>query len=120
MHLWRIEDITRTPSSLTLTMPSDAVAGKPLTVTGKFTLSDGTEPGVQQLIVTRRRLGGGATQTLPAVTTAANGTFTITDAPPETGDTAYIATWEGNTNYNGSTGMVTFPVENDSSPQASR
>ncbi|MFI7128856.1 hypothetical protein ACIBQ1_24350 [Nonomuraea sp. NPDC050153] len=113
-----IEDITRTPSSLALTAPSDAVAGKPLTVTGKFTLSNGTEPGAQQLIVTRRRLGGGATQYLPAVTTAANGTFTITDTPPEAGDTTYTATWEGSTNYNGSTGTVTFPVKNDSSPQA--
>ncbi|MFI9550113.1 hypothetical protein [Nonomuraea endophytica] len=111
LHLWRIEDITRTPSSLTLTAPSAAVAGEPLTVTGKLTLSDGTDPGAQQLIVTRRRLG--VTQILPAVTTAANGTFTITDTPPEAGDTTYTATWEGDTNHNGSTGRATFPVKDD-------
>ncbi|WP_431919779.1 hypothetical protein [Nonomuraea jabiensis] len=43
------------------------------------------------------------------MTTAANGTFTITDTPPEAGDTTYTAAWEGNTNYNGSTGTVNKP-----------
>ncbi|MGW6501887.1 hypothetical protein [Nonomuraea angiospora] len=54
------------------------------------------------------------------MTTAANGTFTITDTPPEAGDTTYTAIWEGSTKYNGSTGKVTFPVKDDSSAQASR
>ncbi|MGW6495216.1 hypothetical protein [Nonomuraea angiospora] len=75
LHLWRVEDITFPASALTLTPPSGGVVNQPLTVT--------------------RRLPDGTTETLAGVTTAQDGTFTVTDTPAAGGAYTYAVLWDG-------------------------
>ncbi|MFI6803365.1 hypothetical protein [Streptosporangium canum] len=107
--LWRLESATLPASAVSLTAPPSATALEPLTVTGTLTLSGGTAPGAQPLVVTRK-LPDGTSTTLPSVTTAADGTFTITDTPPTGGTTAYAVLWDGNPEFRWSTASVTLTV----------
>src|SRR4029453_14515457 len=92
-YLWRIADATLPKSAISLTPPASATALDPMTMTGRLTLSDGTAPGAQQLVVTRT-LPDGTSTTLPA-TMAADGTFAINDTPPVSGDIRYDVSWNG-------------------------
>jgi len=107
-YLWRIAGATLPTSALTLTAPESATALQPMTITGRLTVSDGAAPGAQQLGVTRT-LPDGTTATL-AATTAADGTFTITDTPPVSGEIRYDVTWDGNATYRGSSASTTVTV----------
>lgn len=107
-YLWRIAGATLPKSAISLTAPDSATALDPMTVTGRLTLSDGTAPGAQHLDVTRT-LPDGSTTAL-SVTTAADGTFAITDTPPVSGDIRYDVSWTGNATYQASTASVTVPV----------
>jgi hypothetical protein len=91
-----------------------ATALEPLTITGQLTLSDGTAPGAQQLAVTRT-LPDGTRATLAPVTTAADGTFSVTDTPPVSGSIRYDVVWDGNATYRGSSASVTVSVAKRSS-----
>jgi YVTN family beta-propeller protein len=108
-HLWRLEGALLPASTLTLTPPSGATALEPLTVTGQLTLADGSAPGAQPLVVTRQ-LPDGTRATLDGVTTAADGTFTITDTPPVSGEIRYDVLWDGNSAFRWSTASVTITV----------
>jgi hypothetical protein len=44
------------------------------------------------------------------VTTAADGTFSVTDTPPVGGEVRYDVVWDGNATYRGSSASVTIPV----------
>jgi YVTN family beta-propeller protein len=111
--LWRVPGATLPTSAISLTGPATTTALDPLTLTGRLTLSDGAAPGAQTLTVTRRPTDGPST-TLPAVTTDADGNFTITDRPPDAGYVEYTATWAGNADYRGSSGTITVLVESRS------
>jgi YVTN family beta-propeller protein len=106
--LWRAARATVPKSALSLTAPASATALDPMTVTGRLTLADGTAPGVQPLAVTRTVPDG--TSTPLSATTAADGTFTITDSPPVSGEIRYDVSWGGTANYQGSSASVTVPV----------
>jgi hypothetical protein len=107
--LWRVEGATLPTSAIELTPPATATALEPLTITGRLTLADGTAPGAQQLAVTRT-LPDDTRATLPPVTTAADGTFSVTDTPPAGGDIRYDVAWDGNADYRGSSASVTVSV----------
>ncbi|GLX02238.1 hypothetical protein Misp02_63240 [Microtetraspora sp. NBRC 16547] len=98
LHLARLPDVTLAASSLSLTAPSTSTVLDPLTLTGRLTLSDGSAPGVQPLAVTRQR-SDGTVVSLPRVTTAEDGTFTITDAPQVVEALRYDVTWDGNSSF---------------------
>lgn len=108
-YLWRIHGATLPASSLTLTAPATATALEPLTLTGRLTFPDGSVPGAQPLVVTRR-LPDGSSGTLAGVTTAADGTFTVTDTPPVGGAVSYVVLWDGNSDFRWSRATVTVTV----------
>ncbi|YCK38335.1 hypothetical protein ACNF49_31055 [Actinomadura sp. ATCC 39365] len=107
--LWRLAGATLPASAVSLTAPPSATALEPLTVTGALTLSGGTAPGAQPLVVTRK-LPNGTSTTLPTVTTAADGTFTLTDTPPTGGAITYAALWDGSPGFRWSSTSVTLTV----------
>jgi hypothetical protein len=108
-YLWRVAGATLPTSAIALTPPATATALEPLTITGRLTLSDGTAPGVQQLAVTRT-LPDDTRATLAPVTTAADGTFSVTDTPPVAGSIRYDVAWDGNPTHRGSSESVTVSV----------
>ncbi|MEV5501923.1 hypothetical protein AB0M50_41650 [Nonomuraea fuscirosea] len=110
LRLWRLHGVTLPPSQLTLTGPSRATAYEEFTLTGRLTLSDGSAPGVQTLTLTRRSpISGSPVTPLPDVTTAADGTFTITDTQPPTKVT-YDVLWNGSTDHRWSKAHRTISI----------
>lgn len=109
VYLWRVPGATLASSAISLTADASATALEPLTIDGRLTLSDNSAPGAQQLAVTRT-LPDGTSAELPAVTTAADGTFSVTDSPPVAGSVRYTVAWDGNDTYSGSTETVTVEV----------
>ncbi|MEU8219825.1 hypothetical protein AB0C47_29125 [Micromonospora taraxaci] len=106
--LWRVADATLPTSTISLTAPASATALDPLRVTGRLTLADGSDPGAQEIQV-NRVLPDGTWATL-TTTTSADGTFTLTDIPPLSGQLRYDAYWFPSGDYHGSTASVTVPV----------
>ncbi|MFI6594677.1 hypothetical protein ACIBHX_00425 [Nonomuraea sp. NPDC050536] len=110
LHLWRLEGFTRPDSTLTLTAPADPFVNRQLALTGRLELPGEPAPGTQTLTVTRR-LPDGTSQPLDNVTTAADGSFTVTDTPTVGGEHVYTAFWGGNGGFRGSTASVTATVK---------
>jgi hypothetical protein len=98
LYLARLPDVTLAASSLNLTVPATTTVLEPLTLTGRLTLAGGSAPGAQPLTVTRQR-SDGTVATLPAVTTAEDGTFTVTDTPQAVEALRYDVTWDGNSTF---------------------
>ncbi|SDI88976.1 hypothetical protein [Nonomuraea jiangxiensis] len=94
LHLWRLPDVALPMSRLTLTTSPRVPTGTEVLITGQLTRVDGSALGAQPLKVTRR-LPGGTRERLDRVTTAADGTFTITDRPPGVGKVVYTVAWAG-------------------------
>ncbi|MGW4411743.1 hypothetical protein ACWEJ6_47515 [Nonomuraea sp. NPDC004702] len=109
LYLWRMQGVTSPESTLAMTAPSDAKVDEPLTIAGRLALPDGTAPGAQPLSVTRR-LPDGATTRLPAVTTAEDGGFTVTDTSRIGGAIQYDVVWDGDSDYRWTTASVTVTV----------
>lgn len=102
VYLWRLPDVDLPASTLTLTAPYTADAVAPLTLTGQLTLTDGSAPGEQRVKVARRLEsldGNGPSEPVAEVTTATDGTFTLTDALPTAGNFRYEAVWDGTTEH---------------------
>lgn len=108
-HLWRLHGALLPASTLTLTAPPQGTALEPLTLTGRITPADGSTPGAQPLVVTRRHPDGTSAK-LEDVTTAADGTFTITDAPAVGGTIRYDVLWDGDSDFRWSTASVAVTV----------
>ncbi|MEV4299076.1 hypothetical protein [Microbispora rosea] len=102
LYLWWLDNVFLPSTTMTLTPPSTGTANEPLTLTGRLTLPGGAAPGAQPIVVMRNRPDDGTVTTLPSVTTAEDGTFTVTDVPPTSGDFTYRVIWEGDSNYRGS------------------
>ncbi|MFI6928111.1 hypothetical protein ACIBIZ_49865 [Nonomuraea spiralis] len=111
--LWRVHKATLPSSKLTLTGPLQPTKGDPITLTGQLTLSSGPGAGAQTLSVSRRP-GSNRPVALPDVTTAADGTFTFSDTPPDAGPTTYQVTWDGGTTGRGSTAYKLVVVRSPS------
>ncbi|TXK42438.1 WD40 repeat domain-containing protein [Nonomuraea sp. C10] len=109
LSLWRLHDVTLPSSTLTLAAAPGGTAREPLDLTGQLAFADGTTPGVRPLTVTRT-LPDGTSAELSAVTTTADGTFTITDTPPVGGQITYTVRWEGGAGHRWSKASVTTAV----------
>lgn len=109
LYLWRLHDVTLPASTLTLTAEPGGAAQQPLTLTGRLAFDDGTVPGAQPLAVTRTLPDGTSTE-LPSATTAADGTFTITDTPPIGGELTYTVLWNGDESHRWSKASLTTAV----------
>ncbi|WP_433355693.1 hypothetical protein ACQP25_17440 [Microtetraspora malaysiensis] len=110
VYLWRLGGALLQGSALTLTAPSASVALKPFTVTGRLTRADGAAPGAQPLVVTLR-LPNGTTETVPGVTTAADGTFSITYTASVAGAISYDVLWDGDADFRWSRASLTVTVD---------
>ncbi|WP_433436137.1 hypothetical protein [Nonomuraea sp. CA-141351] len=106
---WRDVRVSKVSTMIDLTPSAPATALEPLTLSGTLTLANGADPGEQPLVVTRL-MSNGTRETLPAMTTAADGTFTINDTPPIGGNTQYDVRWSGNLTYEAATGLKTVAV----------
>ncbi|MFI6512512.1 YncE family protein [Streptosporangium sp. NPDC050855] len=109
LHLWRLQDVNLPASTLTLAVGPGATAQQPLTLAGRLAFDDGTVPGAQPLTVTRTLPDGTSTE-LPSVTTAADGTFTVTDTPPIGGKYTYTVLWKGDESHRWSRASLTTAV----------
>ncbi|NUT45527.1 MAG: hypothetical protein HOV86_36605 [Thermoactinospora sp.] len=109
MHLWRLPYSPYHASTLTLTAPSEATALKQLTFSGRLTLSTGAPPGAQTLEL-YRWLPDGTSRPFQEITTAADGTYQFSDAPPSTGAFKYQVYWPGNSWFRGSGSSVTVTM----------
>src|SRR5262249_44258950 len=80
---------TVTAAAATLSAPSIAVAGVPLTLTGSLTLSNGAAlPSGTTMTITRTGPDGQVTPLSPP-TPVTDGSFTMTDTPPAAGSYSY-------------------------------
>ena len=78
-------------SALTLTGPSTAGITKPVTLKGSLTLGGVAAPAGTAVTV-KRTVSGGADQTF-SLTTAADGSYSLTDTPPALGQYTYTASY---------------------------
>jgi hypothetical protein len=85
---------TVTRSTLSLSQPSTAVAGVPVTLSGTLALSTGAPPA-GSIVSIVGKAPDGSTETTAQVTVAADGSFTVTDTPPAAGTYTYAATYSG-------------------------
>lgn len=83
-------------ATITLTSPGVVTFGDNVTLAGKMSLTTGAPLTGTGLTVVRTETGSTATKTFP-VSTAANGSFTVTDSRPAIGKYTYTATYDGNT-----------------------
>ncbi|MEU8205243.1 hypothetical protein [Streptosporangium sp. NPDC049046] len=109
MHLWRLPPSPYHSSTLSLTAPSKVTALKQSTFSGRLTLSSGPPPGVQTLEL-HSWLPDGTPRPFQEITTAADGTYRFTDAPPSIGAFKYQVYWPGNSWFRGSGSSVTVTV----------
>jgi hypothetical protein len=81
-------------AAVTLTGPSTDIAGNSLTMTGTVMLPAGTPPPAGATVtVTATAAGSSTPVTLPTVSTAADGTFTLSDTPTAPGTYTYTASY---------------------------
>jgi YVTN family beta-propeller protein len=85
---------TVTASAISLSGPAKIVRGHSVTISGKLALTVGQPPAGSQITITRK-LSGSAAVTSWTRTTAANGTFSLTDTPPDLGTYTYTAAYAG-------------------------
>lgn len=106
------------PSTLSLTGPATAKRGQAITLTGTL---GGPSPytGGQTLQVTRIDPANPGGVALPDLTTAANGSFSITDTPPkanvDTGTVTYQVSYAGDAHLSASTASFSVTVHYDNS-----
>jgi hypothetical protein len=108
-----ITDPEQVASTLSLTGPATAKRGQAITLTGTL---GGTSPytGGQTLQVTRIDPADPDGVALPDVTTAANGSFSITDTPPkadvDSGTVTYQVSYAGDVHLSASTASFSVTV----------
>jgi hypothetical protein len=105
-----IDHPTLIRSTLGLAGPSIAYITKSVTLTGQLTLSTGATPPAGTPITIARSVAGGTTIKNFTVTTAANGSFTLTDTPPAQGTYTYAANYGGSTTIAPATASHTVTV----------
>lgn len=98
------------PSTLTLTGPSTANLGQAVALTGSLAIGSGTVPPAGTPIsITRSQAGTTSVQDF-SVTTAADGSFSLTDTPPGGGQYTYTASYAGTATTAPATASVTVTV----------
>lgn len=86
--------VTKAVPVITLTAPSTANYTKSFTLTGSLTATGVPLPSGSTVTVTRSLVTGGQSKSF-TVPVGANGTFTLSDAPPVDGKFAYTASYPG-------------------------
>jgi hypothetical protein len=89
--------VAKHASSLTLSGPTEGIAGKPLRFNGAVNPGGpAPRPGSSLTVLrTVSNRNGTVTTTLPAVPLAADGSFSFTDTPTQGGQYTYTAQWPG-------------------------
>ena len=86
--------VTLIPASLTLTGPSTAAIGHSVTLTGSLTLGGAAAAAGTAVTISRSETGSTTVKDFN-VTTAAGGSFSLTDTPPGAGQFTYTASYAG-------------------------
>jgi YVTN family beta-propeller protein len=100
---------TVTASAISLSGPAKVVRGHGVTISGKLALTVGQPPAGSQITITRT-LSGSSGVTRWTRTTASNGTFSLSDTPPDLGTYTYTATYAGTAATQASTASHTVSV----------
>jgi hypothetical protein len=90
---WALHVYSDPAAAMTLTGPSADIAGNSLTLTGTATLPNGTPPPAGATITVTRTAAGTTPVTLAPVSTAADGTFSLSDTPTAPGTYTYAASY---------------------------
>jgi hypothetical protein len=112
-----ITDPVQNPSTITLTGPGTVKHGTPVTLTGTLGTLGGPASfaGGQTLTVTRTDPAEPDGVALPDVTTAADGSFSITDTPPKLhanqGTVTYQVSYAGDAHLTASAAAVSVTVQ---------
>ncbi len=96
-------------SGVNLTAPQKAVAGYGVTLSGTLYLGPATAPAGIPVTITRT-LDGSSKTVQFSLTTAADGTFTVTDVPQALGTYTYTARYAGDSTYAPSSAAATVAV----------
>ncbi|MEU7846316.1 hypothetical protein AB0B74_10135 [Micromonospora parva] len=94
--------VAQHPTSLVVTGPTTANAAKPLRLTGRMsTAGNVPTPASGKIVVYRvyTNKNGSVGADLPLVPLAADGSFTITDTPPVSGQYTYHVRFDGDATY---------------------
>jgi hypothetical protein len=97
-----------TPSALALTGPGTALVNQPVTLTGSLTAAGSALAGAT-ITVSRSEAGSTAVKDF-TVTTATDGSFSLTDTPSATGQYTYTADYSGSTTVAPATASQTVTV----------
>ncbi|MFG1696868.1 hypothetical protein [Nonomuraea sp. NPDC049309] len=96
-------------STIRWTLPASPTALDAFTLTGRLNLPGLETTGPRQIVISRG-LPGGEQTPIAEVTTADDGTFSVTDAPPVGGFLFYSARWAGDDLFFGSARTIEVPV----------
>lgn len=91
--LWVMHDPTKDVSTITVNAPPKANRGQQVTVTGQLSFEHTGPSAPYSLQVERKDRDG--THPLPDVTTAADGSYSFSEAPREGGPSTYTVTFQG-------------------------
>ncbi|WP_346101382.1 hypothetical protein [Nonomuraea maheshkhaliensis] len=114
LHLWRLPHAALPPALLTLDTSPRVLTGMEVLITGHLTRADGSPVGAQPLTVTRR-MPDGTDEPLDGVSTAADGSFTISDTPPGVGEVLYTVAWAGDDSSRAGSAVAAVIVRHRSS-----
>ncbi|MFF0379053.1 Ig-like domain-containing protein [Actinoplanes missouriensis] len=112
-HLRVYTEPKKSPPSLKLSGPASAARGRPLTVTGSLTASIPLPAGTR-VTVTRTDLENPSGKSLGTLTTAANGSFSVTDTPSAGGTVTYRASYAGDAKHSAVTATKSVSVSRTS------
>jgi hypothetical protein len=102
-------DPTLTQPALTLTGPSRVAVTRPVTLTGSLSVAGSPLPAGTTITVSRSQAGSTVVKDF-TTTTAADGSFSLTDTPPATGQYTYTAEYGGSTTVASATAWQTVSV----------
>lgn len=98
-----------TQPALGLSGPSTAQIGKPVTLTGSLSIAGSAAPAGTTITISRSKAGSTTVKDF-TVTTAADGSFGLTDTPPGTGTYTYSADYGGSATVAPATASQTVTV----------
>lgn len=96
-------------SALTLSGPSTAGVAKPVTLTGSLTIAGSPAPAGTAVMISRSEADSTTVKDF-TVTTASDGSFSLTDRPPRTGQYRYTAGYSGSATVAPATASQTIIV----------
>lgn len=106
--LYVLNGATLSPANLSVTAPSSVALDHLLTITGKLLSSRSPIAGGQTISVSRRDATG--TVSLPSLTAASDGSYTLTDHPASGPAATYVLSWAGDSAHRPVSATATLSI----------